>query len=307
MKIKLERKQKIKKVKKNPTLKIGPNPKLTKTLWIVLLTSIAFGVYKNFTAIDQHTTHEKEIIKTKIVDTNIISSFVSNFAEEYFSWEPKQDLLDKRTNNLQNYLTEELLSLNLTAFRSDIPTKATVDKVQIWTIDTINKQNYQVLFSVTQTIDESTNGKNSIKRIDSAFKVIVHLDSKSNLIITQNPTMSSLPEKSTYEPKLLETDGTVNATETEEIQHFLATFFKIYPTANTNELVYYVKNASSKSIEKEYVFSELVNPIIKRKNNALTVYLSIKYLDTETKAVQIPQFNLIVEKIDGNWMIIDGL
>ncbi|NRE04682.1 conjugal transfer protein, partial [Enterococcus faecalis] len=61
MKIKLERKEKRNKVKKVPTIKVGTHKKTTTVLWVLLLASMAFGVYKNFTAIDQHTTHEKEV------------------------------------------------------------------------------------------------------------------------------------------------------------------------------------------------------------------------------------------------------
>ena len=45
-------------------------------LWVVLVASVSFGVYKNFTAIDQHTTHEKEIIELRLQDTNGIENFV---------------------------------------------------------------------------------------------------------------------------------------------------------------------------------------------------------------------------------------
>ena len=39
-------------------------------LWAVLLASTSFGVYKNFTAIDTHTVHGKEIIQLRLNDTN---------------------------------------------------------------------------------------------------------------------------------------------------------------------------------------------------------------------------------------------
>ena len=34
----------------------------------IFIASVSFGVYKNFTAIDQHTTHEKEIIELRLQD-----------------------------------------------------------------------------------------------------------------------------------------------------------------------------------------------------------------------------------------------
>lgn len=55
------------KEKKIAVMKIGTNKKLVIALWIVLIGSVSFGVYKNFTAIDKHTVYEKEIIEKKIL------------------------------------------------------------------------------------------------------------------------------------------------------------------------------------------------------------------------------------------------
>ena len=55
------KKKQTKKIKEKriPIRKIGTNRKSVIVLWGVLITSICFGVYKNFTAIDKHTMHEK--------------------------------------------------------------------------------------------------------------------------------------------------------------------------------------------------------------------------------------------------------
>ena len=45
------------KEKKVRTVKVGIYKKTVIALWVVLIASVSFGVYKNFTAIDQHTTH----------------------------------------------------------------------------------------------------------------------------------------------------------------------------------------------------------------------------------------------------------
>ena len=68
------------KEKKVRTVKVGTHKKAVIALWVVLIASVSFGVYKNFTAIDQHTTHEKEIIELRLQDTNGIENFVKNFA-----------------------------------------------------------------------------------------------------------------------------------------------------------------------------------------------------------------------------------
>lgn len=58
-------------------------------------------------------------------------------------------------------------------------------------------------------------------------------------------------------------------------------------------------------IHKEYVFEELVNPIYTRKDNQIIVNMTVKYLDQETKATQIPQFELLLEKNGDNWKIVN--
>lgn len=76
--IKIERKEKKEKPKKSkkpskqrkvPMIKVGTHKKLTFVLWVLLIGSVGFGIYKNFTAIDTHTVRETEIIKQQIVDT----------------------------------------------------------------------------------------------------------------------------------------------------------------------------------------------------------------------------------------------
>ena len=67
---KKDKESKPKKEKKVPVMKVGTHKKTVIALWLVLITSVSFGVYKNFTAIDMHTVHEKEVIEQRIVDTN---------------------------------------------------------------------------------------------------------------------------------------------------------------------------------------------------------------------------------------------
>ena len=77
--------------------------------------------YKNFTAIDMHTVHEKEVIEQRIVDTNRIENFVKAFAKSYYSWSNTQESIDKRTAAINNYLTKSLQDLNVDTVRQDIP------------------------------------------------------------------------------------------------------------------------------------------------------------------------------------------
>lgn len=154
--------------------------------------------------------------------------------------------------------------------------------------------------SINQLITESKNKKS----VQSAYQVRVYVDSSGNMIIVKNPTITSIPTKSNYQSKAKESDSTIDSATTSEIKEFFTTFFKIYPKATASELSYYVNNGVLKPIGKDDVFQELVSPIYNRKDNQIMVSLAMKYLDQQTKATQVSQFSLTLEKKEGNWRII---
>ena len=255
--------------------------------------------FTNFTAIDIKTVHETKVIEKQVVDTNQIENFVKNFAKVYYSWQNNQDSIDKRTENLKKYLTKELQDLNTDTIRRDIPTSSIANDVEIWKVKKVDNNKYEVIFSVDQLITES-NTKNVV---DSSYEVAVYVDKSSNMVIIKNPSICGIPVKSGYEPKVPENNGTVDEATTEEINEFLKTFFKLYPTTSKKELSYYVKDDVLKPIGKNYIFSELINPVYRKVDNKVKASVSVKYLDQQTKAIQISQFDLTLEK-DRNWMII---
>ncbi|WP_394903310.1 conjugal transfer protein [Clostridium butyricum] len=297
----LKRKKKVKqpKVKKLRVYKVNTHKKAVIALWMLLIVSFCFAVYKNFTAINIKTVHETRVIDKEIMDTHKIENFVKNFAKEYYSWQPSQVSIEKRNEAIKKYLTEELQTLNVDTIRRDIPTNSTVQDVEIWFVKQAKEKQFQVIFTVDQLITEGENKKN----VSSAYKVLVYVDDSENMVITKNPTICNIPSKSSYKPKNKESDGTVDAAMIGELDEFLKTFFKLYPTATEKELSYYVKGSVLKPISKDYVFLELLNPIYIRKSNQVQVSVSVKYLDQQTRTNQISQFDLILEK-DINWMII---
>lgn len=296
---KKEKESKPKKEKKVPVMKVGTHKKTVIALWLLLIVSVSFGVYKNFTAIDMHTVHEKEVIEQRIVDTNKIENFVKEFAKCYYSWSNSQEAIDARTNKISQYLTKELQDLNIDTVRADIPTSSTATDVKIWDIEQTNENDFTVTYSVDQTVTEG----DTSTQYTSAYTVVVHVDDNGDMVITQNPTISSIPTKTSYEPTMKQSDGTVDAATVSEVTEFLKTFFKLYPTATEKELAYYVSGNVLEPVNREYTFSELVNPVFSKDGEQVRVSVAVKYLDQRTKATQISQFDLILEK-DNNWKII---
>ncbi|MDH7729536.1 conjugal transfer protein [Streptococcus pneumoniae] len=286
------------KEKKPRVYKVNPRKKVVIVLWVLLGLSFSFAIFKHFTAIDTHTIHETTIIEKEYVDTHHVENFVENFAKVYYSWELNDKSIDNRIENLKAYLTEELQALNVDTVRKDIPVSSSVKGFQIWTVEADGDNQFDVTYSVDQLITEGEN----TKTVHSAYIVSVYVDSTGNMVLIKNPTITSIPKKSDYKPKAIESEGTVDSITTNE---FLTTFFKLYPTATASELSYYVNDGILKPIGKEYIFQELVNPIYNRKDNQVTVSLTVEYIDQQTKATQVSQFDLVLEKNGSNWKIIE--
>ena len=295
---KKEKTKKQPKEKKVPVLKIGTHKKTVIALWLVLIGSVSFGVYKNFTAIDMHTVHEKEIIQQELVDTNGIENFVKDFAKSYYSWSTSKEAIEQRTSTINQYMTKELQDLNVDTVRIDIPTSSTVKDVQVWGVKQTENNEFDVVYKVTQAINEGEQTTDNT----AIYMVKVHTDS-DGYIITQNPTLTSTMKTSSYEPKAKEADASIDAVITQDATAFLETFFKLYPNATEKELAYYVKGNVLPQISGEYLYSELINPIFMKDGDNLKVSLSVKYLDQQTKATQISQYDLTLQKGD-NWTII---
>ena len=294
MKEKKNRKKRIR------VVKVGIHRKSVVFLWILLISSVTFGVYKNFTAVDKHTVHEKEVIKQNVIDTNGLESYVKDFAKVYHSWGNDKESLENRKVALESYLTNSLQQLNTDAIRSDVPTISVVDDVQIWDIIKTAENEYTVVYKIEQTIMD--NGQNSV--IENAYETVVYMDSKGEKVIVKNPTIYSVPGKADYQPKELTNDINVKADEQQEITEFLTTFFKLYPTAGEKELAYYAKNEVMKPISCEnFIFSKITNPVFTKVDNGIEVNFTVEYLDQITKTTQLAQYDLVLEKED-NWLIV---
>ncbi|RGW13863.1 conjugal transfer protein [Enterococcus asini] len=300
MKIKIERNQKEKspKKKKERVVSVGKHRKMVLALWLLLSCSLAFGIYKNFTAIDQHTTHEEVVIKEKVVNTSGVESFTKDFAKEYFSWKNNKEVIEKRMSNLGQYLTEEGLALSQDMVRADIPTSSEVQEVKILDVEKRSEE-FVVSFLVDQKITE---GK-KVQQVSSAYRVTIFEDEKGNHTVTSLPIMIAKPDKAKYEAKQVESDSEIDAKTTGEITEFLETFFKLYPTASKNELEYYVENDVMRPINVNLKFVELVNSVFFKDGNNIQAKINVKYLDNLSKTTNFFQYRLSLQKNE-NWTIV---
>ena len=287
------------KEKKIGTIKAGTHKKTVIVLWVVLIASMSFGVYKNFTAIDMHTVHETETIQLKLNDTNGIENFVKNFCKSYYTWDNNKKAIEARTQEISHYLTKELQELNVDTIRTDIPTSSTVTNVLIWDIEQSGMDDFIATYEVDQQIKEGEKTTN----VKATYTVKIHVDKDGDMVIVQNPTLAPAIGKSDYEPKIEEADASVDADTVNDATAFLETFFKLYPTATEKELAYYVSGNVLEPIGREYLFSELINPVFTADGDNVKVKVAVKFIDNQTKATQVSQFELVLHK-DGNWTIV---
>lgn len=302
MKIHIEhkpKKEKANRQKKVKTIHLGTHKKSVLFLWLLLIGSFSFGLYKNFTAIDTHTIHETTVIEPVLVDTHAIESFTLNFIQEYYSWENNKEAIEQRSERINRYLTSELQELNVDTIRTDIPTSSSVSDCKIWQIQSIDEQNFVVVYTVKQQIKEGEETKN----VASTYRITIHQDKNNNLVITSNPTVWAAPNPSEFQPDTLVNDNNIDEQTKLEILDFLETFFKLYPNATKNELDYYMMEDVLPIISQNFIYSELVNPIIQKKEKQYLVKIAVRYLDNETKIENISQYQLTLEKKD-NWKII---
>lgn len=288
------------KQKKPRVLSIGTRRPVVIALWALLICAFAFAVYKDFTAVDTHTVHETTVVQEEVTDTNAIESFVTNFAKVYYSWEQSADSIERRTENLKYYLTDELQALTADTVRSDVPTASTVQDVQIWSVEEIGDKVYKIVYSVSQNV---INGEES-SVITSVYEVSMYVDDTGDMVIIQSPTITGKPQKSGYVPKAAEPNGTVSAQESTEITEFLTTFFTLYPAATEQELSYYVSDGVLPVIGNEsYVFAGLMNPVFSKSGDTVTANVAVQYLDQRTGMTQVSQFTLHLRQVEGNWKI----
>ena len=271
-------------------------------LWLMFICGFTFAVYKNFTAIDTHTVHEKEIVEWRVEDTSGVEAFVRNFAKTYYSWSGNKDSVAQRTDALTGYLTEDLQRLTADTVRSDVAVSSSVQDVQIWSVEQNGSENdFAIVFTVAQTISD---GKKK-DTVSSVYKTAVHKDENGDMVITQAPTITGKPAKSAYTPKAAEPDGTVSAADSEDITDFLITFFTLYPTATEKELSYYVSGDSMPPVKcADYTFSQLKSTVLNKNGDTVTATVAVEYLDSVTQMTQISQFELVLKLVDENWKIV---
>ena len=67
--------------------------------------------------------------------------------------------------------------------------------------------------------------------------------------------------------------------------------------------LHYVEGNALEPITGDYLYSELVNPVFTADGDNVKVSVAVKFIDNQTKATQVSQYELTLHK-DSNWKII---
>jgi hypothetical protein len=276
-------------------------------LWVVLIVSVAFGVYKNFTAIDKHTTHEVKEIKEVYFDTSGIENYVINFAKYYYTWENTEESIERRDETIQWYLADDVYSKLQQTVAPDIDTTIQTTNVQVSDVDKLDKQLYEVIYTVFFKSKVTTDGKISDKYGNATYSVQVHEDKDGTKVIVSEPKPAKYPYmKSDYQ---LETESagiqmSLNNEETTQITEMLDAFFELYPRADEKELAYYEKNNVMPVLKQDYTLVEINNGRIFKADKQVKAIIDVTYYDEVTHMTIITNYDLTLEK-DNNWLITE--
>ncbi|WP_461868067.1 conjugal transfer protein [Faecalimonas sp.] len=280
----------------------GLHSKRVVFLWILLGISFVFALYKNFTAIDRHTIHEREIVEERVVSTNGIENFVRGFAREYFSWDNTKENMDLRVMELEKYANEDLVRTIQGMSTAEMTNRSEVYKLDVWNVEKIKDKEYKVVFEVGQKVINATGEK----KIEQSYETVVYVDKKNNMLIKKFPTLTDLPKKS---PVLLKEEIEAENVEgdlKESVSEFLEDFFAVYPSLSEKELKYYAKEGIMPEIHMDsYQFNTLDKVVITSiHKNRVEVHLLVSYKSLFTDVLQPFEYNLVLEKQD-NWKVIE--
>lgn len=292
-----EKKVKEKKVK---VVRAGVKHKSTYVLWVLMIACLAVSIYRNFTITDTRTVVERELVKQEVADTSAVENFTIEFAKIYHGWQADNTYLENRMAGLNQYMTTDLVSINRNVILSDVETSVNVDAVSIWKV-ALNQNDFRVVYKVNLAVKEGE----AVAGVVRAYAITVHKDDNGLLVITQNPTPVQVQVKSDYEPKHSSLTSNVDSGALSEITTFLDTFFNIYPTITSKELAYYVRNDAVKPLESGYMYAGFDRLKCQlREDGKVLVTVDISLFDTLTKASNVSQYELLLEKVEDNWLIV---
>ncbi|MFU0788928.1 MAG: hypothetical protein ACFWT6_03065 [Virgibacillus proomii] len=93
---------------------------------------------------------EKQTLEAKPKKTKVRTVSTRKKTVDYYTWQNKKDSIEQRAEKINDYLTEDLQTLNSDTVRDDIPTISSVSNIDIWSVTPDKHDTYAVVYSVDQ-------------------------------------------------------------------------------------------------------------------------------------------------------------
>lgn len=291
-----------KEIKKISSLKI--RKVFVALFWFFLVVMIVVGI-RNISynkGYDLDSNQNGKIITDVNSNYDVgIDTFSNKFIKSYFSFSENEENRKNRLEELKKYMLDDLInstSINIEEMKG---IKSSVTKVEIWSVEAKEDNNYKVDFTVYQELTMQDQKK---KYIDDTYYIVVHKDNNGNYVVIQSPTVTTSPKKGEYEvDKTLMSDVNVSSDERAKIDEFLNMFFKVYPKATEHELTYYV-DKNIKSLDKNLELVKLENEIIMKKDDTtFNISIDVVYKNLDTGFKSVNHFDIVLMNKDGKLII----
>ena len=272
--------------------------------WLLLIIMIIIGVRN----VSYNKGHDLSNNQDNKVVTNVnsnydigISTFSNKFIKSYFSFSENEEKRKDRLNELKKYMLDDLVNSTVINIEEMKGIKSSVTKVEIWSVEPKEENNYKVYFTVYQELTMSDKKK---KYIDDTYYIVVHKDNNGDYVVIQSPTVTNSPKKGEYEvDKILVSDTSVSSDERTKIDEFLNMFFKVYPKATEHELTYYV-DKNIKQLNKNLELVRLENEIVTKKDDTtFNISIDVVYKNLDTNFKSINHFDIVLISKDGKFII----
>lgn len=273
-------------------------------LWGLFLCAFVFAIYKNFTGIDKHTIHEKEVVKEVLSSSRHIENFALDFFKVYFTFDNKGEAREK---DLEKYVSHRLLDYSEEMGRVKQGVSSTLLFQRIWKVEKAGDGIYLVTAEVELERKEAGEGEEKPEKIvkeHSFYTVRVYEGKKGEMKIVELPYITELKLFSKKEFKKEVGAVTVEDKTKKEIGKFLEDFFKVYPSLERRDLKYYAEDGTMDKIgNKALEFESFPELIIKKASkDKVEVLVFVTYKRTDVEMVQTFEYDLVLRKKD-NWKI----
>ena len=272
--------------------------------WLLLVVMIVVGIRNVSYNKDYDLSNNQDGKVITDVKSNYdvgIDTFSNKFIKSYFSFSENEEKRKSRLEELKKYMLYDLVNSTLVNIEEMSGIKSSVTKVEIWSVEPKEDNNYKVDFTVYQELTMQDQQK---KYVGDSYYIVVHKDSNGDYVVIQSPTVTTTPKKGSYEiDRTLASDTSVTSDERAKIDEFLNMFFKVYPKATEHELTYYVEK-NIKPLDKNLELVKLENEIVTKKDDTtFNISVDVVYKNLDTNFKSINHFDIVLMSKDGKFII----